>query len=84
MKFYIYPALLTISLHAMAQSTIVPKDSVLKQPTPTIIRGVDISKMSPNEQGLVMYMETLSDVEAFELIKTLVSGEIVYKKKNEP
>lgn len=40
--------------------------------------------MSPNEQGLVMYMETLSDVEAFELLKTLVSGEIVYKKKNEP
>ncbi|MFM7387829.1 MAG: hypothetical protein ACKO5L_06685, partial [Bacteroidota bacterium] len=75
---------LTISLQAKAQSTIVPKDSVLKQPTPTIIRGVDISKMSPNEQGLVMYMETLSDVEAFELLKTLVSGEIVYKKKNEP
>ena len=68
----------------MAQNTVVPKDSVLKQPTPTIIRGVDISKMSPNQQGLVMYMETLSDVEAFELLKTLVSGEIVYKKKNEP
>lgn len=84
MKFYIYTALLTISLQAKAQSTIVPKDSVLKQPTPTIIRGVDISKMSPNEQGLVMYMETLSDVEAFELLKTLVSGEIVYKKRNEP
>lgn len=44
MKLYICAALLTISLQAKAQSTIVSKDSVLKQPTPTIIRGVDISK----------------------------------------
>jgi hypothetical protein len=29
-------------------------------------------------------METLSDAEALELLKILVSGEIVYKKKNEP
>ena len=84
MNFFIYPALLTISLQAKAQSTIAPKDSVLKQPTPTIIRGVDLSKMSPNERDLVLFMETLSDAEALELLKILVSGEIVYKKKNEP
>lgn len=68
LKIPLLSALLTICLQAKAQSTIAPKDSVLKQPSPTIFRGVDLSKMSPNERDLVLFMETLSDAEAFELL----------------
>lgn len=45
-----------------------------------IVRGVDISKATPNEQGLINYMETLSDEQALEFLKSFVVGEIVYKE----
>jgi hypothetical protein len=81
MKTTIFAAFLMMGLHAKAQNTAAPVDSSLKISNPTIIRGFDISKMSPNEQGLVMYMETLSHEEALELLKLFVIGEIVYKKE---
>ena len=45
-----------------------------------VVRGVDISKASPNEQGLINYMETLSDEQALDFLKSFVVGEIVYKE----
>ncbi len=56
-------------------------DSIKKiQINPKYVRGIDISKASPNEQGLILYMETLSDKEALEFLKSFVVGEIVYKE----
>lgn len=45
-----------------------------------IIRGIDISKAPPNQQQIILHMETLTDEQAFEILKTLVSGEIIYKR----
>lgn len=45
-----------------------------------IIRGIDISKAPPNQQQIILYMETLTDEQAFEFLKMFVSGEIIYKK----
>jgi hypothetical protein len=46
-------------------------------------RGVDISKASPNEQGLICYMDRLSDKDAQEFLKSFVDGEIVFKEKQD-
>jgi hypothetical protein len=44
-----------------------------------IIRGIDISNAPPEQQQIILYMETLTQEQAFELLKTFVKGEIVYK-----
>jgi hypothetical protein len=80
MKISLFTVLLMIGLQAKAQDTLVSKDPVVKHPNPTIIRGIDISTASPNQQDFILFMETLSDEQAFEILKTLVSGEIHYKK----
>lgn len=47
------------------------------------IRGIDNSNASLNEQGLIKYMETLSDEDALEFLKSFTKGEIALKKENE-
>jgi hypothetical protein len=47
-----------------------------------VVRNINISETNPNEQGFILYMESLSDERAFALLKSMVDGEIVYKKKD--
>jgi len=51
--------------------------------TSTLVRGIDISKVSTNEQGLINYIEALSDLEALEFFKSFSNGEILLKEENE-
>lgn len=84
MKTLIFISTLFLSFVSFSQTKpTTPIDTTKQvQKTPNIVRGVDISNASPNQQEFITYMETLSDVEAFEILKTLVSGEIKYKKKD--
>ena len=49
----------------------------------TFLHGVDISKASPNEQGLINYMDTLSDENTLQLFKSVSNSEIILKEGNE-
>lgn len=84
MKTLIFISILFLSFVSFSQTkpTTLIDTTKQTQTNTNIVRGVDISKASPNEQELIMHMETLTDVEAFEILKTLVSGEIKYKKKD--
>ena len=63
---------------ALQQDTLLLKNTNLK-----IVNGKDISTMSPNEQGLIIFMESLKDEQAFEFLKLFVVGEIHYIQKKE-
>lgn len=64
------------------QTTNVVTSDTLKKvnQNPNIVRGIDISKASENEQYLIRYMETLSDEEALKFAKSFILGDIMYKK----
>ena len=47
-----------------------------------VVRGIDISNASPFEKDFILYMETLSDEEVYQIFLSLVDGEIVYKKED--
>jgi len=63
---------------ALQQDTLLLKNTNLKN-----ANGKDISTMSPNEQELINFMESLTDEQAFEFLKLFVVGEIHYIKKKE-
>lgn len=82
MKTLFISLFIFISSNLFGQTTNTVQSDTLKKPysQSNIVRGVDISKATPNEQGLINYMETLSDEEALEVLKSFVVGEIVYKE----
>lgn len=82
MKTLFISLFIFISSNLFGQTTNTVQSDTLKKPysQSNIVRGVDISKATPNEQGLINYMETLSDEEALEVLKSFVVGEIVYKQ----
>lgn len=82
MKTLIFISALFLSFVSFSQTKpTTPIDTTKQvQTNPNIVRGVDISKATPNEQGLINYMETLSDEQALEFLKSFVVGEIVYKE----
>lgn len=82
--------ILLISFVSLFFSTVTAQQIALQQDTlllkntnPKIVNGKDISTMSPNEQGLIIFMESLTDEQAFEILKLFVVGEIHYIKKKE-
>jgi hypothetical protein len=82
MKTLFISLFIFISPNLFGQTTNTVQSDTLKKTysQSNIVRGVDITKSTPNEQGLINYMETLSDEEALELLKSFVVGEIVYKE----
>lgn len=48
-----------------------------------LVREIDISKASANEQGLIHYMETLSDEAALDFLKSFTNGALVLKEEKE-
>lgn len=74
----LYFSTVTAQKLALQQDTLSLKNTNLK-----IANGKDISTMSPNEQELINFMESLTDEQAFEILKLFVVGEIHYIKKKE-
>ena len=85
MKSIVITATILTSFNLFSQA--IPSkesDSKIKsQDHKSLVRGVDISKASPNEQGLIHYMETLTEKETLEFLKSFVDGEIVFKETKE-
>jgi hypothetical protein len=49
---------------------------------PQVVNGLDISKCSPEEQALILYMESLSMEERYEVLRSLTTdGKIYFKEK---
>ncbi len=76
-----------ISLVIILCSVLIQKDlfaqtdsSLQANSNAEVIRGIDISIAPPNEQGLIRYMETLTDEEALEFLKSFVDGKIIMKE----
>lgn len=72
--------LLTSNLFSQTIKNDLSDTTKIITPNTNVVRGVDISKATPNEQGLINYMETLSDEQALEFLKSFVVGEIVFKE----
>ena len=84
MKTLIFISSLFLSFVSFSQTKpTTPIDTTKQtQTTPNIVGGVDISKASPNEKQLIMYMETLTYEQKLEVLKLFVVGEIYFKEKN--
>jgi hypothetical protein len=87
MKTFSFLLLLFVSSGGFSQETTKTKgiisEPVNQKTEPIIVSGIDITEASPNEQGLILYMETLTDEEAMRLLRSMVKGEIVYKTEKE-
>ena len=85
MKTILFTASFLTSFNLISQ--VIPSkitDSIIKsQDHKSLVRGVDVSKASPNEQCLIHCMETLTDKETLEFLKSFVDGEIVFKETQE-
>ena len=82
MKNIIFILAIFTSFNLFSQTNVVADTTKQFVNQPMIAQGVDISKANPNEQGFILYMESLSDERALELLRSMVKGEIVYKKEN--
>ena len=87
MKTFSFLLFLSLTFGVFSQEptktkVITPKP-VNQKTEPILVRGIDITEASPHEQGLILYMETLTDEEAMRLLRSMVKGEIVYKKEKE-
>ena len=82
MKTFFLTLSLFVTSNLLSQTNVTLPSDTTKNITNNskIVRGIDISKTSENEQGLIMYMESLSDEDALEFLKTFVVGEIIYKE----
>jgi hypothetical protein len=58
----------------------IPNNTEINRDSSLIIRGIDISNAPPEQQQIILHMETLTEEQAFEFLKTFVKDEIVYKK----
>jgi hypothetical protein len=65
------------------KTTVITPEPVNQKTEPIIIRGIDITEASPNEEGFILFMETLTDEEAMRLLRSMVKGEIVFKTQKE-
>jgi hypothetical protein len=65
------------------KTTGITQEPVSQKTEPIVVRGIDITEASPNEQGFILFMETLTDEEAMRLLRSMVKGEIVYKTEKE-
>lgn len=85
MKTILFTAsfLTSLNLFSQVNATQMVDSSTKLKNVSTDIRGVDISKASPNEQGLIQYMETLSDDAALDFLKSITNGALVLKDENE-
>ena len=82
MKNLIFILAIFTSFNLFSQTNVVVDTTKQFVNQPMIVQGVDISNVNPNEQGFILYMESLSDERAFTLLKSMVKGEIVYKKED--
>lgn len=82
MKNLIFILAIFTSFNLFSQTNVVMDTTKQSVNQPVIVRGVDITNASPNEKEFILYMETLSDQEANKLLKSMVKGEIVYKKED--
>jgi hypothetical protein len=84
MKTFSFFLFLSLTSGVFSQETTktkgITQEPVNQKTEPIIARGIDITEASPNEQGFILYMETLTDEEAMRLLRSMVDGEIVYKK----
>jgi hypothetical protein len=85
MKTILFTAsfLTSFNLFSQVNATQMVDSSTKLQNASTDVRGVDVSKASPNEQGLIQYMETLSDDAALDFLKSITNGALVLKDENE-
>jgi len=87
MKTLFFLLYLSLSSGVFSQETTKTKgitpEPVNQKTEPIIVRGIDITEASPNEQGFILFMETLTDEEAMRLLRSMVKGEIVYKTEKE-
>jgi len=71
---------LTLTTCGSSKNTNCEPNVVESKNSSLIVRGIDISNAPPNQQEIILYMESLTDEQAFEFLEMFVVGEIVYKK----
>jgi hypothetical protein len=83
-SFFLFLSLTSVVFsQETTKTSVITQEPVNQKTEPIIVRGIDITEASPNEQGFILYMETLTDEEAMRLLRSMVNGEIVYKTEKE-